>query len=838
MSSRTLKEGLKLESIKIEGFRAFNSPRELKFGDKVTVFLGPVGSGKTSLLKAIEFCLFGNVSEVVERAIKQEDLINDFRDRVLVSLKLVGEGGNKVEVTRIKERGKRTKLRLYINGKPFDKGDPEEFIKDLLGLNLMEFARGVYVKWDVLRDLIIGSPSSRSKALDKLFGIEVLEEIYSAISLKTIERKLKEKEDEVNMLLKQVLPDDKIGDLKLERDEAIKKIENIKTRLSEIHSEIESLSKKLVEMQALQDEYNQLIQERAFLQAREESLSKSLQSIPSPGDIIEISYLLRELKKEAIKLLSALIVGREVESLKKIPETDVRKLIPALKNTVKILETRLEDLEKEITKISNEVITYQNILRRIHENIGSLTERLEPLRTYRDELFFLNKKYGSLREIDNSLHEMKLELSELQVLRREKREALNLLKATIRKIREKGETRCPICGRVLNTQHLKELETLLDNLLKEKGDILIKRVSELESRINELQKIRDRIVFLEEKIGNLSGLEHELKELKEEAKRIGNLATRGEELLKELQTKRNQISSFTKKARRIMERIEPLLAAQDRKKELENIRKRLKEVEAELEELGYNPRLIDEVRNRLSELRVEMASLNTAKKYIERRLNELETILARHEKILGIVDSEEKRIRTYKQLYEKMRLVRYSFRAIQSELRKRVLQRVVEKANEIFKQIYVYPDYAEINVKVVRRVSEEGAIRSIYEIFVKRSVDESWVPMDTRLSDGQKTIIAFSMILSLRELSPCRLKVLLLDEPLLNVDEECRKAWVNMLGKSNMNFQLIVSTQDRRLVEELIKEYGSDIVVYELKHNGIEGPIVVQRKIVDSNNSR
>lgn len=49
---------MRINQLKVRGFRAFNEEQTIDLSDPIAVFEGPDGSGKTSLAEAIEWLLY------------------------------------------------------------------------------------------------------------------------------------------------------------------------------------------------------------------------------------------------------------------------------------------------------------------------------------------------------------------------------------------------------------------------------------------------------------------------------------------------------------------------------------------------------------------------------------------------------------------------------------------------------------------------------------------------------------------------------------------------------------------------------------------------------------
>jgi len=59
---------------------------ELDFSKGVNVIVGEMGTGKSSILQAINYCLFGNFNELKSREIKTDDLITNGKDECTIKL--------------------------------------------------------------------------------------------------------------------------------------------------------------------------------------------------------------------------------------------------------------------------------------------------------------------------------------------------------------------------------------------------------------------------------------------------------------------------------------------------------------------------------------------------------------------------------------------------------------------------------------------------------------------------------------------------------------------------------------------------------------------------------
>src|SRR3989338_3866220 len=178
-----------IQSIEIEGFRGVNEKKVFDF-DKPLVFLfGNNGSGKSSVLGAIEWCLFGDLAYIryMESRTKDE-LINTFnldgKCKVKISLKYDNET---YTLTREKELVTReSSLILKTPHEEFTDDEAQAKCFTLFSLSFDDFYRAVYLHQESIRGLLTDDPKERDKSMDRLFGLERMRDIIESVPLRDI----------------------------------------------------------------------------------------------------------------------------------------------------------------------------------------------------------------------------------------------------------------------------------------------------------------------------------------------------------------------------------------------------------------------------------------------------------------------------------------------------------------------------------------------------------------------------------------------------------------------------------------------------------------------------
>ncbi len=160
----------------VEGFTSFVERAEVDFSElDLFAIIGPTGSGKTSLLDAITWVLYGRTSRLNKTA---ADLISHSADRVSVHLEF-SVGANKYQIARTARRSGSPKIRLdkYIGEwSPIETGgatETNDAICKIIGLDFDAFTRSVILPQGKFDAFLRGEHKGRREILKKLLGLEV-----------------------------------------------------------------------------------------------------------------------------------------------------------------------------------------------------------------------------------------------------------------------------------------------------------------------------------------------------------------------------------------------------------------------------------------------------------------------------------------------------------------------------------------------------------------------------------------------------------------------------------------------------------------------------------------
>ena len=168
-------------SITLEGFSAYRTPNSVSFAEVDFFSLsGPTGSGKSSLIDAMIFALYGRVPRLGGSQVAPVISAGSDRARVSVAFE-VGDRAYTVtrQVLRTKTGANTNEARLERGSQVLASGadDVTRSVEDLLGLRYEDFTKTVVLPQGEFARFLTATKSDRQALLRKLLDLDIYAEI-------------------------------------------------------------------------------------------------------------------------------------------------------------------------------------------------------------------------------------------------------------------------------------------------------------------------------------------------------------------------------------------------------------------------------------------------------------------------------------------------------------------------------------------------------------------------------------------------------------------------------------------------------------------------------------
>jgi len=768
----------RLERIELDNFRSYRGRHVVEFGG-VNVVWGRIGAGKTSLLYAVEFALFGRQLEVKERVAKLVDLINTESHEMGVVLTLT-RGGDVLRVERRLTRRGGEKVVLRFSGLELRGREAEEKLAELLNADEDIYERLVYISHRTLEGFIYGTTQKRAVSVDRLFGIDVVDGVVKAAA--SLEKALLERAEELRRRLSAYEKHRDVirryggyGAVASRLDAVGNEIKTLREREERLAKEAEELAKRRAAYLTKLKEGEDLLMEYYRAKSELELLESA-----AGGEEVDASTLekIRNAMREALEEYEHVVDPRLAERLGSA--NDLETLSAAMAEAYDALLELYRDVESQISDTKKIYDAYVAKVKKIEEEIGDAEAKLRRL----------EKQYIRFRELQKTFRSLEAARATLAEHRRRLAEAekavsfSSALRTVALYVAETGLERCPICGgpvsRETAADAAKEVEAKFGDLIRE--------VEALREKARELERAVEEMEALSSDVAEYLAAKTRLEELQLEREEAVKRALQAEKALRQLEKKAERLRLLL--ARIDRRTISDAVSKYARGIKMRELRRRLRELEAELKNAGLTDEaLAAEIRWREVVEELEKTSSRLAELYREKAA--LEEVVR---EVGGDADVLKKGLDNVLYAYSRLQELKAKLELVKINARARLLEVARNRFNEIFLSLYKYGDIVRVNADLEQR-------RGYYEFYAVTPAGDKYGI--SKLSDGQRLSIALALALTLREIAHTNLGFVIFDEPIPYVDANIRKAFVELVKTLAGQHQIVVATQARDFANAL-----------------------------------
>ncbi|MDT7910830.1 MAG: SMC family ATPase [Thermocrinis sp.] len=583
--------------LELENFTIFRGRHSVDFsGLRFFIIQGRTGAGKTSLIDAMCYALFGKVPRHGDRRDLHEHLISKGTDHMRVFLEF-SVRDKRYAIERAVRKG-RGEVRFWEGNKPKNVKANElpELIKRVLGVDYDTFTKVILLPQGQFdRFLKPERPQQRREILNKLLGVDTLIEKMAELIRETkrqIENRLesitaslrelsfatKEELDRVN---KEITLLEKDLNLLEEERKKLQERLNIASHRDRLQEELTECQRQLAELLEKAEKMEQLERD---LQVMEElsSYAPYVESFKSLSqreeqEIKEIRSLREKLAKLSHQREQFQIqLEKYRQEWERLGEYDVQieqltKELERLKNALEKHRERNQKL-KELENVEEEIKTLEEEIRNLTERIDRGENYIKELREKIEDLEEKQRRLLELNPIKIKLDEVRRERESLELLKKEKEGLEEQLEKIRKDIKEKESSLirfhvehirthlkegdlCPVCGNVITqlppTEPSENFETIkreLDKLKALESEHLEKKarieskLSALEEKERELRQLLDKWEEEERFEEEYRELQKAQAELEEGRRKLKQAEEKLKNLKEELSTKRERLS--------------------------------------------------------------------------------------------------------------------------------------------------------------------------------------------------------------------------------------------------------------------------------------------------------
>ena len=538
---------MKIKSLQLENIRS-HEKSIINFTDGFNCLVGGLGTGKSSVLYAIDFALFG---EPLGRS--YDYLLREGEDKARVILKFSANGKEYAIIRALKRSGNRIaqdmdQLRFFEDGELVAELKSDAVVEQLfsaIGIDKEIFRRLIWIRQEHLKDILNMTPGERQKNLDQLFNLSDYEAAWS--NLRSVMRWY---ESERNSLEKD--PDvTRLDELKARYAEAVSdrrkreaELEEAKIKLSETERRLKEITSRLEELENVRRRNEELRRREAQIQARisaaEETLRMHRMRIDEQKKRIgELRRLLSSLKgqeESQREKLGRIGLPKEltVEELKGHAEI-LRDQISTDLGREEVVRSEIKRATQRISSLAEESrcplclqdlsLDYKNaLIKRLYDEISENRRRLK---AFEENVRRLEAAHNVVTEVISNLQTIKTRMENLHEREESERKLLadsqrriedasgelSKLKAELAYVRSQVEE--------FNLLKLEEIQRKRDKIfaeyasLKSKAQSMEAQILEISKRIDDLKerlKTAESKISRLEKVKKIIGLIHEIRQ--------------------------------------------------------------------------------------------------------------------------------------------------------------------------------------------------------------------------------------------------------------------------------------------------------------------------------------
>ena len=708
-----------LKSITLKNWRS-HKDSTLNFAKGTDIIIGRMGGGKSSVIDAICFALFGTCPAIQHRRLKVADYIRSRPEEVKeAEITLVFEHkGEEYKIKRIIKKAGTTEAEIKKGENQVEgpqSARATEFIENLLDVNYELFTRAIYSEQNRIDHFLTLPKGERKRQIDELLGLDRFEEVRKNAT--TAIGRMKLMYEDKKMLIKSF------------------DIEKIKFEINEIKEELKNLDKEIAENKAL----------LSRISGQRKELKKNFDELESA----RIKYNKLNEKLSGLSHSIAMLDKDLKES--KFNENEFLKF----EKINEEIKERKQKLQQDYTAKDKEL----SIFSRKSGELGRSETDIE------DKIKRKEKLLVSVKGLDKAALEKEMEKHEMQreqlvqEIADNKAAITDMKKAIVELERKIGK--CPVCDSELpenKRKELREKKTASITGMKKDIELLKKKQIEIE---NSSKGLKEKLRIVDEAYSRLKEFEG-IEEMKEKINKEKKEADAKLEVLKDEREKVNEeLSAINEEYNSSIKQFERMKELKSKQEKHALMKNESKEIENEIAKTKFNEADWKKAQKELGDATLnETKLIGELNSKLQKDKFENEKLKDREIRIKEMQKYEDE-IKKYEENIEKLQVFANAIMETQQTLREELVAAINEALAESWRILYPYSDYPIIKLQ---------PSESDYDLLFK--IGEEWISVDGIASGGERALACLALKISFAMVLTPNLSWLILDEPTHNLDEE------------------------------------------------------------------
>ena len=709
-----------------------------------------MGAGKSSVMDAISFGLFGTFPTLARHRIKLSDIITNRPSKEQsASVKIVfSADGHTYSITRnINQKGADALLEMDGKYMQSQAERVNEEVAAILKLDYQTFSRAVYSEQNNMEYFLELGRGDRKKQIDNMLGLDsfsMAEE--NAVSLINSIRNMIKSEEAILSKFDLASMHSKLEELESNKS----KYDSENASLSESIASLEvSLSKSKSSLDLAKAEF----EKRARLVSEISAIKSKVAMLDSEiGKIKALGMSKEELSTSSSKIESSLSALKSGLKTAKDAEKAAMSSLEKAKANLGLAKTSMEEMQKIEKQISN--IDGEALSRQISEIENRISSTKDGIST----------AHAQGRELAKSIEEL-----------------------------SKSSGRCPVCDQELTEEHKKSLISSRSaeiDKLKANETELARQVTVLQKEYDSLSNRYKDYELAKKRLADYASAPTEMESAKSLIPSLEGALSKASSEAERLQEEQQHLSE---ELNSIKHKLEAIKRMEDYAVQRSSLGEELSSKETAIKSINSDEKTVYKLQEELSSISSSLSSKRSTLSGNQKLIAELSRSIESISSQIKEAEKIGKRIEYRRTDLRELTIFRKVLSSVSSSLRDRIVSSINGIMQGMWPELYPYGDYQSL-----RLYAQEDD----YTLQARTPLlEEGWLDVASVASGGERSVACLAMRIALSMVIVPNLKWLILDEPTHNIDSAGISKFVDVLGDvlPSLVEQIFIITHDDSL---------------------------------------